>query len=115
MMQIGSNDKMFEFVYVISAASTHILVTRALVLTVQGADGESYFVTDVSPQPFFDFFRKCYAAVGHPVAPEEVKALPFWLVRIMASVGEWAYWIFMVGMVNLKLRKQKIEHLDSRC
>lgn len=57
--QIGPNDKIFEFVYVESAAEAHALATRTLLAGRPGVDGQAYFITDGVSQPFFDFMRKC--------------------------------------------------------
>ncbi|KAF2255190.1 C-3 sterol dehydrogenase/C-4 decarboxylase [Trematosphaeria pertusa] len=113
--QIGPNEKMFEFVYIESAAEAHILAARALLAKTPNASGQAYFITDGEPQPFFDFMRKCYAAAGYPVAKEEVRVIPFWVVMTIASVGEWAYWVFTLGLRTPKLRREDIEHLNTGC
>jgi sterol-4alpha-carboxylate 3-dehydrogenase (decarboxylating) len=116
-MQLGSNKKLFEFIYVQKAAEAHVLAAKALLRTSAGpkVDGEAFFITDGKPMPFFDFFRKACAAAGHPVAPEQVTTVPFWFVQFMASAGEWTYWIFTLGTKRPKLLRQNIDHLDYGC
>ncbi|KAK2850732.1 hypothetical protein FQN49_005376, partial [Arthroderma sp. PD_2] len=75
--QIGSNNKLFEF--------------------VSKVEGEAFFVTDGKPQPFFDFVHQAYAAAGHPVASDQATIIPLKLMSIMAMMIEWAYYIFTLG------------------
>lgn len=113
-MQVGANTKQFEFCYVGSAASAHILAAKAL-LSNGGpkVDGEAFFISDGEPQPIFDFARKAYAAAGHPVTPEQVTAMPYWLVLGMAIAGEWAYRIFPLGTKKPKMTRMNIEYLNQ--
>jgi sterol-4alpha-carboxylate 3-dehydrogenase (decarboxylating) len=122
-MQLGDNKKMFEFVYVESATEAHVLAAKALLRPDTASDGrrspkvhgEAFFITDGKPQYFFDFAREAYAAAGHPVAPNEIKRMPLGVVQVMASIGEWAYWIFTFGHLAPKMRRQNIDHLDKGC
>jgi sterol-4alpha-carboxylate 3-dehydrogenase (decarboxylating) len=116
-MQIGQNKKLFEFVYVANAAEAHILAARALLnpKTAVGVAGEALFISDGRPEPFFDFARRCYAAIGSPVAQKEVTVIPMPLMQAMASAGEWAYYIFTLGMVEPTLRRRSIDHLNKGC
>ncbi|KAF2679171.1 NAD(P)-binding protein [Lentithecium fluviatile CBS 122367] len=114
-MQVGKNKKVFEFVYVKKAAEAHILASRAL-LDSQKAPavaGQAFFISDGIPQPFFDFARKCYAAAGSPVKPEEVTSIPLGAMKVMASLGEWIYFIFTLGAKTPTLRRDGIDHLDG--
>ncbi|KAI9696323.1 MAG: hypothetical protein M1820_008165 [Bogoriella megaspora] len=118
-MQLGNNEKLFEFLNVESAAEAHVLAAKALLRPGEGIgpnpDGEAYFITDGKAIPFFDFMRKCYAAGGAPVKPEEVRKIPLGVIQVMASVGEWAYWIFTLGMRQPEMRRHEIDHLDAGC
>ncbi|KAF1954376.1 NAD(P)-binding protein [Byssothecium circinans] len=116
-MQIGQNKKVFEFVYVAKAAEAHILAVRALMdpKTAAGVAGEAFFISDGRPEPFFDFARRCYAAIGSPVAPKEVTVIPMPVMQVMASAGEWAYRIFTLGTKMPNLRRDGIDHLDKGC
>lgn len=113
--QIGLDEKIFEFTYVKSAAEAHILAAHALLSRRPGTDGQAYFITDGVSMPFFDFMRKCYAAAGCTARKEEVKIVPFWLVRSLASSGEWLLWLVTLGKVAPKLRRDDIDHLDTGC
>jgi sterol-4alpha-carboxylate 3-dehydrogenase (decarboxylating) len=116
-MQLGPNKKVFEFVYVEKAAEAHILAACALLNpeTASGVAGEAFLVSDGRPEPFFDFARRCYAAMGSPVAPSEVTVVPMPAIQFMASAGEWAYSIFTLGTMTPKLRRVSIDHLDKGC
>ncbi|KAJ3534008.1 hypothetical protein NM208_g7726 [Fusarium decemcellulare] len=116
-MQVGSNTKVFEFLYVNKAAEAHILAMRTLLDpdSAPKAAGEAFFISDSKPEPFFDFARRCYAAAGHPVAPEEVTAIPLPAMQAMASVGEWVIKILTLGTVTPTLRRIGIDHLDTGC
>ncbi|EAT78543.1 hypothetical protein HBH56_222030 [Parastagonospora nodorum] len=116
-MQIGQNKKLFEFVYVGKAAEAHILAARALLDpdTEIGVAGEAFFVSDGRAEPFFNFVRRCYAAMGHPVELNEVTVLPMMAMQMIASVTEWAYSIFTLGTVTPKLRRQNMDYLDKSC
>ncbi|KAF2648058.1 NAD(P)-binding protein [Lophiostoma macrostomum CBS 122681] len=116
-MQIGQNKKVFEFAYAPKAAEAHVLVARALFneMTAQGVAGEAFFISDGRPELFFDFARRCYAAAGKPVSPEEVSAIPLAAMQAVASTGEWAYTIFTLGNKKPTLRRDNIDHLDRGC
>ncbi|KAM5442405.1 putative 3beta-hydroxysteroid-4alpha-carboxylate 3-dehydrogenase [Microsporum ferrugineum] len=116
--QIGPNNKLFEFVYVKSAANAHVLAAKSLLSTDTGGpkvDGEAFFVTDGKPQPFFDFARKAYAAAGYPVASDQVTVIPLGVMLVIASMIEWAYYIFTLGRKRSQITRDGIEHLDSGC
>ncbi|KAF1846020.1 NAD(P)-binding protein [Cucurbitaria berberidis CBS 394.84] len=106
--------RIFEFVYVESAVKAHVLAAHALLTHGAGADGQAYFVTDRVPRPFFDFMRLCYVAANCTVSREEVRVIPLWAVQTMASVGEWAFWIFTLRNVTPQMRDD-INHLDTGC
>ncbi|KAF4967691.1 hypothetical protein FSARC_4751 [Fusarium sarcochroum] len=115
-MQVGSNTKLFEFLYIDKAAEAHILAMRSLLdPESSGAAGEAFFISDGKPYPFFDFSRKFYAAGGHPVAPEEVTTIPLGAMQVMASTVEWAYWVFTLGYMKPTLRRVSIDQLDTGC
>jgi sterol-4alpha-carboxylate 3-dehydrogenase (decarboxylating) len=115
MYQLGSNTKLFEFVYVGSAAHAHILAAHALLANRPGAAGQAYFITDGAAMPFFTFCRKACAAAGFPVTEADVKVTPLWVVQTIASLVEWLYWIGSLGTKSPQMRRQEIDHLDSGC
>ncbi|KAF5251252.1 hypothetical protein FANTH_3687 [Fusarium anthophilum] len=116
-MQVGSDTKIFEFLYVKKAAEAHILAMKALLdLEMrEKAGGQAFFISDGRPQKFFDFSRKLYAAAGYPVTLEEVTKIPFLVMQAMASTAEWIYWIMTLGYVKPAMRRTAIDHLDSGC
>ena len=48
---------------------------------------------------------------GVPLA-EKVKVMPLWLIVMMASIGEWLYWVFTLGQKQPEMRKADMEYLD---
>ena len=116
-MQVGSDSKVFEFVYVKKAAEAHKLAAQALLdpKYVPTVGGEAFFISDGKPQGIFDFSRKCYAAAGMPVAHEDVTVIPLGLMQYMASTSEWVYKILTLGTKKSELRRQNIDHLDRGC
>ncbi|KAF2448088.1 NAD(P)-binding protein [Karstenula rhodostoma CBS 690.94] len=113
-MQVGQNKKVFEFLYVKKAAEAHVLALRALLDPSASSDvaGEAFFVSDGHPEPFFDFARRCYAAAGSPVAPDDITIIPLAALQAAASAGEWAYRILTLGTKQPTLRRDNINHLD---
>jgi sterol-4alpha-carboxylate 3-dehydrogenase (decarboxylating) len=116
-MQIGRNQKVFEFLYANKAAEAHVLAVRALLgpSTASSVAGEAFFTSDGRPELFFDFCRRFYAAAGHPVAAEDITVIPLGAIQVMASVGEWAYWAFTLGTRTPKVRRNAIDHLGRGC
>ncbi|MCJ1314668.1 hypothetical protein MMC25_008350 [Agyrium rufum] len=120
-MQIGNNKKLFEFCYVESAVSAHILTAKALVAEDATADsskkvaGESFFITDGAPMPFFDFARKVYAIAGDNTPPESIRTVPMWLALTVASFAEWLIYGFSLGKKTLPVTRESISYLDRGC
>jgi len=117
-VQVGEDNKNFEFVYIDNACSAHILAAKALVFPDERnakVGGEAFFISDGISMPYFDFVRKIYAFAGHPVRKEEVQIMPFWVVLTFAALGEWLYWIFTLGQKQPDVRKLGIQHLRRGC
>jgi sterol-4alpha-carboxylate 3-dehydrogenase (decarboxylating) len=114
-VQVGDNKKRFEFCWVGKAAEAHVLAGKALVAGTEGVDGEAFFISDGVAVPFFDFARRVYAFAGRPVAENEVKVMPFWLVWTVTYVSEWVYWVFTLRTKHLDVPSVGIEYLDRGC
>lgn len=120
-VQIGNNKRVFEVLEVRKAAEAHILAAKALLrkeyepTTSPKVDGEAFFISDGHAIPYWDFFRKCYAAGGAPVKPEEIRIIPLRVVQAIASVLEWLYAIFTLGYKTPELRRQNIDHFERGC
>ena len=114
-IQIGPNERHFEFVYVEKACEAHILAAKALLAQDAKAGGEAFFISDEVSMPYFDFARKFYAGAGHPVAKDEIKVMPLWLVVSFALLGEWLYWIFTLNTKVPEVRSQAIKFLGGGC
>jgi sterol-4alpha-carboxylate 3-dehydrogenase (decarboxylating) len=120
-VQIGDNKRVFEILEVGKAAEAHILAARAVLrrenhsMKVPKVDGEAIFISDGHAVPYWDFFRKCYAAAGAPVKPEEIKVIPLGVMQIMASVVEWFFAIFTLGYRTPDMRRQNMDHFERGC
>ncbi|KAF1936823.1 NAD(P)-binding protein [Clathrospora elynae] len=120
-MQVGDNKRVFEVLEVTKAAEAHILAAKALLREKNSStkgpkvDGEAIFISDGHAVPYWDFFRKCYAAAGSPVKPEEIKVVPLGVMQIMASVVEWLYAIFTLGYKTPEMRRQTMDHFERGC
>ena len=60
-IQTGDNKKNFEFLYIDSAASAHVLTAKALLAgksnpNAPKVDGEAFFITDGTPKPLLGLF-----------------------------------------------------------
>lgn len=73
-VQIGDNNNMFDFTYVVNIAHAHLLAAQALRATVMAAtapldhervDGEAFFITNDSPMYFWDFGRTVWKYAGN--------------------------------------------------
>ncbi|KAK2606341.1 erg26, C-3 sterol dehydrogenase [Conoideocrella luteorostrata] len=119
--QIGNNTRVFEVLDVHKAAEAHIAAAKAVLRTDAGlvsapkVDGEAFFISDGHPTPYWDFFRRCYAAAGAPVKPDEVKIIPLAMAQTMASLAEWAYAIFTLGYKKPQMRRQNMDHFNRGC
>ncbi|KAL2049212.1 hypothetical protein ABVK25_010563 [Lepraria finkii] len=119
-MQIGNNTQLFNFVYVQNAAHAHLLALKGLFPSPDVANppkvaGEAFFISDGEQIPFWDLCRKLWAAAGDHTPPEKIIVLPFWLLFILAAVGESFYWIFTLGSKQPELRTQDLEYLRTGC
>jgi sterol-4alpha-carboxylate 3-dehydrogenase (decarboxylating) len=71
--QLGSNENLFDFTYVVNVAHAHLLAARALLyahslstppVDHEKVDGEAFFITNDSPVYFWDFARATWIAAG---------------------------------------------------
>ena len=109
--QVGANQNLFDYVSAPNVAQAHLLAAKALLRQPDNedakVDGEAFFITDGKPVPFWTFQRSVWYAAGDRTAPEEVKVIPAWLMLSLASVIEWLYWAFTLGLKRPKvLRRQ---------
>ncbi len=59
--------------------------------------------------------RKLHAGAGYPVAPDQIKIVPLWLVVGIAQLAEWLYWAFTFSTKFPDLRSRRIRHLAGGC
>jgi len=109
--QVGDNKTLFDWVSATNAARSHLLAAKALLRQPDAGsgklDGEAFFITDGKPIPFWDLHHQIWYAAGDKTAPGEIKVIPAWFMLNLASVVEWLYWAFTLGLKRPKvLRRQ---------
>lgn len=88
-VQVGTNENLFDFTYVINIAHAHLLAARALLHTAsrpgfpanppldhERVDGEAFLVTNDSPVYFWDFARAVWRAAGSEAGTDKIWVLP---------------------------------------
>ena len=110
LYQIGDNKSLFDWVSAANVARSHLLAAQALLRHSESAkvDGEAFFITDGNPIPFWTFQRLIWYAAGDRTAPEKVKVIPPWFMLSLASVVEWLYWAFTLGLKKPKVLRRQI-------
>ena len=109
--QIGDNKTLFDWVSATNAAQSHLLAAKALLRQPDDGsgkvDGEAFFITDDNPTPFWDMHHQIWSAAGKKMAPGEIVVIPAWFMLSLASVVEWLYWAFTLGLKRPRvLRRQ---------
>ena len=103
-IQIGDNTPKSDRTSGENAALAHVLAAKALLAKINDptvdrpkVDGEAFFITDGRPMPMWDFARMVWRAAGDHTPPEQITVIPAWFILNLASLTEWAYWIFTLG------------------
>jgi sterol-4alpha-carboxylate 3-dehydrogenase (decarboxylating) len=100
-LQIGPNKKLFEHVYIDNAVHAHLLAAKVLLSHDEGlyirVDGETFFITDGTPLPWYDFARKVWYAAGDRTEQEWIRVVPMHLALTTASVNDWVTWTATLG------------------
>lgn len=109
--QIGDNKSLFDWVSAANVAQSHLLAAKALLRQPDDGngevDGQAFFITDGNPVPFWTFECLIWSAAGDRTTPEEVTVVPAWFMLNLASLVEWLYWAFTLGLKRPKvLRRQ---------
>jgi sterol-4alpha-carboxylate 3-dehydrogenase (decarboxylating) len=114
-LQIGQNKKLFEHVYIDNAVHAHLLAAKVLLSLDEGlsirVDGETFFITDDSPMPWYDFARKVWYAAGDRTEPEWIRVVPMHLALATASVGDWVGWTVTLGKRRQRFASEGIASL----
>ncbi|KAL4786238.1 hypothetical protein BJX76DRAFT_129390 [Aspergillus varians] len=100
-MQLGENDNLFDFTYVANVAYSHLLAAFRLLaihkrvgsgqgdlLDYERVDGEAFLITNDQPVYFWDFTHYIWALAGKVVDPNQVWALPEWLLGPIGGLAE---------------------------
>ncbi|KAL9134456.1 MAG: hypothetical protein Q9175_004358 [Cornicularia normoerica] len=109
--QIGDNKNLFDSVSATNVARSHLLAAKALLRQPCDGNGkvggEAFFITDGNPSPFWTFERQIWSAAGDRTTPEEVTVVPAWFMLNLASVIEWLYWAFTLGLKRPKVMRRQ--------
>ncbi|ODV89076.1 hypothetical protein CANCADRAFT_133457 [Tortispora caseinolytica NRRL Y-17796] len=86
--QIGSNNNLFDYTYAGNVAYAHILAAEALMEQERSklARGQAFFITNMSPIPFFAMPRAIWAHCGH--TPSSIIKIPKDLGIIIGGISE---------------------------
>ncbi|ORY00971.1 C-3 sterol dehydrogenase/C-4 decarboxylase [Clohesyomyces aquaticus] len=118
-MQIGGNEKMFEFVYAGNAAIACVEAAKFLISEEHPnkaeVEGTAFHITDGTSMKFWDFWRRCCDVAGKPVEEAKIKVLPFWFLRGFASFGEWVVWLGTLGRSRsgFGVSRAEVDYLDE--
>lgn len=121
-LQVGDGKNMFDWTYIGNAAQAHLLAANALLKvdpTVpprpedegQRVDGETFFITNDEPWPFWEFIRRVGAEAGYPVKKEDIRVIPAWLFYCIAVSAEWFVWATSFGRRESHLNRQMVRYL----
>ena len=109
--QIGDNKSLFDWLSAANAARSHLLAAKAVLHQPQDGsqrvDGEAFLITDGNPVPFWTFQRLIWSALGDRTPAEEVTVVPAWLMLNLATVVEWLYWVFTLGLKRPKILRRQ--------
>ncbi|KAK0119926.1 erg26, C-3 sterol dehydrogenase [Cadophora gregata] len=111
--QLGDNQNLFDFTYVLNVAHAHLLAAFALVQTYklgtapldyEKVDGEAFFVTNDEPVYFWDFARAVWKAAGSDKGTEHVWIIGRDLGMSIGGILEWGMWL--IGRTPKLTRRQ---------
>lgn len=114
-IQIGQNEKVFEHLYIDNAISAHLLAAKYLLQSHagEGVDGESFFITDGTPMPWYDFARKVWYAAGDRTQPQDLRTVPMSLALASASVNDWVSWAASMGRTKPEVTSADMAQLQN--
>ncbi|KAJ8057846.1 hypothetical protein OCU04_013032 [Sclerotinia nivalis] len=118
--QIEDNSALWAFVYIEDAARAHVLASKALLHGGQAqtdpkVDGEAFFITDGTAEPFWDICRSIWKEAGDDTPLEKVTIITLLPMLIFAAIGEWLFWAFTFGKREPELRRHDLEYLRTGC
>ena len=118
--QLGNNQGKFDTTYVGNVAHAHLLAARALLQTHsmgiqpldhEKIDGETFFVTNDEPMPFWDFAHAVWKEAGWQGSPNDAWVLSRRLSLILATILEWVYWIVFLGTKQPTLKAAAVHQV----
>ncbi|TGO51342.1 hypothetical protein BCON_0163g00230 [Botryotinia convoluta] len=115
---LGDDNNLWSFCSVQNAASSHVLLARALLDTRQrkssnltSADGEAFHIHDGEARKFWDFTRMIWQFAGYTSNDKRIYHLPTWFALALSSFLGFVFWIFTCGRRRpYQLGKQQVEY-----
>ncbi|KAK0571430.1 hypothetical protein LWI29_015684 [Acer saccharum] len=99
---IGDGNNIYDFTYVENVAHAHVCAERALASSegsvVEKAAGQAYFITNMEPIKFWEFFSLILEGLGYE--RPRIK-IPAFVVMPIAHIVEWTY--KMLGPYGMKV------------
>jgi len=86
-IQIGSENNLVDYAYVGNVAHAHVLAADRLLTAPDSVAGETFFITNGSPMPQWDFQRLVFKELGDD-GSKKIVVIPRWIMMIMASIAE---------------------------
>ncbi|KAF2019658.1 NAD(P)-binding protein, partial [Aaosphaeria arxii CBS 175.79] len=120
--QIGPDTAFHEWLFTDNAAQAHLLAAKALLdgkhtTPDTKVDGESFFITDDSPMPLWQFSRNVWRAAGDKAhsskQPPSIIIIPFWLVIAVVGFIESFKRFFGITTSDMKLNKHRLQVMQA--
>jgi sterol-4alpha-carboxylate 3-dehydrogenase (decarboxylating) len=111
--QLGPNNNLFDFTYVLNVAHAHLLASLALLHTStlptspldhEKVDGEAFMITNDEPVYFWDFARAVWKAAGSEKGTEHVWEISQDVGMAIGGLLEWGMWL--IGRTPKLTRRQ---------
>ena len=100
--QLGPNENLFDWTYVVNVAHGHLLAAAALLQTSklqtapldhERVDGEAFFITNDQPIYFWDFARAIWKAAGSDKGTDHVWVISKDVGLAIGNLLEWSMWL----------------------
>jgi sterol-4alpha-carboxylate 3-dehydrogenase (decarboxylating) len=115
-IQLGDNKNLWDVVSADNCAEAYLLAMHALRDPSKAngkVDGEAFNITDDNPMPFWDVSRIIWRTAGDTTQLKDVKVIPAWLARSMASMSEFAYRFLFAGNKTPELNHMVVNACTS--
>lgn len=115
-MQLGDGTNHVEPLYGPVAGEAHLRAAKALLATAGGheppedrrVDGEAFFITNGSPQLFWDFSRRIWRLAGDTTDHKDIKVVSGKLALTLSGMVEWGFAICTLGTLKPPLNLTRL-------